>query len=263
MYSESVTATASRIHVSGTPIPDRSFERTRVLVVEPDASLGAFLKRELSMKGFHVNLCRDGEHAMQEVSTSSYDLVIQDLNLPTMDGMSLLHSLSATCPSLPVMVLTARSRTEDLVRALDWGAHDYIVKPFSLLELQARMRNLVRRASIHALLPPSPKAGSQLFMSKQDRRVIRGSRKIDLTPREFALLEQLAGNEGKAVSRSQLMQDVWNAPFDPSNNIVDVYMKYLRDKIDGEGEPKLIRTVRGVGYMLDSSAGSALIATHA
>ena len=262
MYNEGAIATQSPIHGSGLPITDGRFERKRILVVEPDASLGSFLKRELSMKGFHVELCRNGEQALQEVSTSNYDLVIQDLNLPSMDGMSLLHSLCATSPHLPVMVLTARSRTEDLVRALDWGAHDYLVKPFSLLELQARMRNLLRRASVATLMSPVPARDSQLCMSKQERRVTRGSRKIDLTPREFALLEYLAENAGKAVSRWQLMQEVWNAPFDASNNIVDVYMKYLRDKIDGEGEPKLIRTVRGIGYMLDSSAECRHGAAH-
>ncbi len=256
MYNESAIAESAPVHSFGEAHLQEGQGPKRVLVVEPDAALGLFLKRELRLKGFDVELCRDGEQALQEVRAAEYALILQDLNLPKMDGMSLLHAFSTECPQIPVVVLTARSRTEDLVRALDWGAHDYLVKPFSLLELQARMRNLLRRASMPAPAPGSPARGTQLAINKQERRVTRGGRKIDLTPREFALLEHLVDNQGKAVSRATLMQDVWNAPFEPSNNIVDVYMKYLRDKIDGEGEPKLIRTIRGVGYMLDPAASA-------
>lgn len=227
----------------------------RILVVEDDAALSRFLSRELTLKNFSVEVCQDGEEAFRRLQTATYDLVIQDLNLPKMDGMDLLRHTHSNRPEVPVLVLSARNRTEDLVDALEQGAHDYLNKPFSMLELMARIRMLLRRsgqsravASSEAATAPVP-ASAQLFVDKEQRRVIRGHRRVDLTPREFALLQHLMDNAGKPVSRQTLMQEVWNVPFDPTTNIVDVYMKYLRDKIDVEGEPKLIRTVRGVGYI--------------
>ena len=229
---------------------------SKVLVVEPDAALRLFLKRELGTYGLQVTLCQDGEQALMELRNAHYDLVIQDIDLPGMDGMSLLRSVRAEYPRMAVMVLTGRTRTEDLVQALDRGANDYMMKPFSFRELHARVRSHLRRvAATSAPAEESPRS-IPLSLSKPERRVKRGDRQIDLTPREFALLEHLVEHKGQAVSRSTLMQEVWNAPFDPSTNIIDVYMKYLRDKIDGAGEQKLIRTVRGVGYMLDPASAA-------
>ena len=225
----------------------------RILVVEDDAALSRFLSRELTLKNFSVDVCQDGEDAFRRLQTASYDLVIQDLNLPKMDGMELLRHTHSNRPDVPVLVLSARNRTEDLVDALEQGAHDYLNKPFSMLELMARIRMLLRRSGpTRAASPASVAAAApntQLFVDKEQRRVARGNRRVDLTPREFALLQHLMDNAGKPVSRQTLMQEVWNVPFDPTTNIVDVYMKYLRDKIDVDGEPKLIRTVRGVGYI--------------
>jgi DNA-binding response OmpR family regulator len=224
----------------------------KVLVVEPDGALRQFLKRELGSYGVHVTACRDGEQALKELRSSHFDMVLQDIDLQGMDGMSLIHTVRAEFPQVAVMVLTRRSHTEDMVQALDRGAQDYMVKPFSLRELLARIRALLRRSP--AAQMQAPASPTTLSLSKADRRVKRGERQIDLTPREFALLERLVEHKGEAVSRSTLMQEVWNAPLDPSTNIIDVYMKYLRDKIDRTGERKLIRTIRGVGYMLDPSS---------
>jgi two-component system, OmpR family, copper resistance phosphate regulon response regulator CusR len=161
--------------------------------------------------------------------------------------MELLRRVRLTKPALPLLVLTARNRTEDLVLALDRGADDCLIKPFSFLELLARIRCLLRRGSSS---PVSSSKLGNLSIDREQHRVLRGERTIDLTPREFAILECLMDNAGKTVSRMTLMRDVWNVSFDPTTNIVDVYMKYLRDKIDIDGEVKMLRTVRGVGYVL-------------
>jgi DNA-binding response OmpR family regulator len=219
----------------------------RILIVEDDVSLGRFLSRALKAKLFNIDIELDGEAAWETLQSSIYDLVILDLNLPRMDGMELLKRVRQDQPALRVLVLTARSRTEDLVLALEQGADDCLIKPFSFLELLARVRGLLRRG------PPSVASSSKLGDLSIDREqhcVMRGQRTIDLTPREFAILECLMDNAGKTVSRTTLLRDVWNISSDPTTNIVDVYMKYLRDKIDVEGETKLLRTVRGVGYVL-------------
>jgi DNA-binding response OmpR family regulator len=232
---------------------DRAIDRVRepvghrILIVEDDVSLGKFLSRALTLKLFTVEISLDGEAAWETLQNSVYDLVILDLNLPRIDGMELLKRVRQDQPALRVLVLTARNRTEDLVSALDQGADDCLIKPFSFLELLARVRGLLRRGSPSAA--SSSKLGD-LSIDREQHRVVRGQRTIDLTPREFAILECLMDNAGKTVSRRTLMRDVWNIPFDPTTNIVDVYMKYLRDKIDIEGEVKLLRTVRGVGYVL-------------
>ena len=219
----------------------------RILIVEDDVSLGKFLSRALKLKLFTVNIALDGEAAWETLQNRVYDLVILDLNLPGMDGMELLKRVREDQPALRVLVLTARNRTEDLVSALEQGADDCLIKPFSFLELMARVRGLLRRGPTSAA--SSAKVGD-LSIDREQHRVVRGRRTIDLTPREFAILEYLMDNAGKTVSRRTLLRDVWNIPFDPTTNIVDVYMKYLRDKIDIEGEVKLLRTVRGVGYVL-------------
>jgi DNA-binding response OmpR family regulator len=222
-------------------------QSSSILIVEDDVSLGKFLSRALKLKLFAVEIALDGEAAWETLQRSHYDLVILDLNLPKMDGMALLARVRQIRPGPRMLVLTARNRTEDLVLALEQGADDCLIKPFSFLELLARVRGLLRR---DAVLPVNSSKIGDLIINREEHRVMRGARLIDLTPREFAILECLMNNAGKAVSRVTLMREVWNIPFDPTTNVVDVYMKYLRDKIDIEGEVKLLRTVRGIGYAL-------------
>ena len=244
---DAVSAGPLTTAASVTSGPAKAPPGEKILIVEDDVALGKFLSRALKLKLFSVEVALDGEAAWEALQNSTYDLVILDLNLPRLDGMELLRRVRPILPGLRMLVLTARNRTEDLVSALEQGADDCLIKPFSFLELLARIRGLLRRGSSPTV--SSSKVGD-LSIDREQRRVVRGERIIDLTPREFAILECLMDNAGKTVSRMTLMRDVWNVPLDPTTNIVDVYMKYLRDKIDIEGEVKLLRTVRGVGYAL-------------
>lgn len=231
--------------------PTQRGESQRVLVVEDDLPLARLLSVWLSAKGYQVEVAHDGEDALARLFAHQYDMALLDLNLPKIDGLALLAHLQEHLPALPVVVLTGRNRTEDRVLALEQGADDCLMKPFSLLELQARMTAVLRRSGSAVRADVPMKRPSQgLMLNREEYRVERDGRKIELTPREFALLEFLMEQAPRPVSRATLMEQVWRVPFDPSTNIVDVYMKYLRDKIDVGGEQKLIRTVRGVGYAL-------------
>lgn len=226
---------------------------SRVLVVEDDLPLGRFLLRTLKGASHEAELVHDGPAALARLRgdakgrSSPVSLVILDINLPGMNGFEVLQQLRPEQPKLPVLVLTARSGTEDTVRALSCGADDCLLKPFSYVELLARVSALLRRNT--GVVASSSQIGD-LRLNREERSVERASRRVDLTPREFGLLEYLMREPGIPVSRAVLMEEVWGTTFDPSTNVVDVYMKYLRDKIDNDGEAKLIRTVRGVGYVL-------------
>lgn len=225
--------------------------RQSILIVEEDPSLAGFLRWELESESFAVDLVHDGEAALDVLENGRrYDLLILDLNLPKCDGISLLQRVRPAKPRLPVLVLTARNRIEDKVLAFQSGTDDFMGKPFSFLELLARVRALLRR---HTGVIPNTSGVGDLILHREERRVERNGRRIDLTPREFAILEYMMRNAGRPVSRATLFEEVWNMPHDPSTNIVDVYMKYVRDKVDGPGERKLTRTIRGIGYELSDA----------
>jgi DNA-binding response OmpR family regulator len=214
--------------------------------VDEDASLANFLSQELQAESFDVEVLHDGEAALSALREErQHDLLILDLNLPKLDGMSLIQRVRPEKPRLPMLVLTARSRIEDKVLAFQSGTDDFLTKPFSFAELLARVNALLRR---HAGVIPNVSEVADLKLYREERRVERNGRRIDLTPREFSILEYMLRHVGRPISRATLFEEVWKMPHQPSTNIVDVYMKYVRDKVDGPGERKLTHTVRGIGY---------------
>jgi len=221
--------------------------QTQVLIAEDDIPLAHFLKRGLQTDKYTVDLVHDGQAALDVVGKTHYSLLILDLNLPKVDGVTLLRQVRPTMPDLPVLVLTGRSRLEDRVTALDSGADDCLIKPFSFHELTARVRALLRR---HGKGAGGVIQVADLILNRPEFRVERAGTKIDLTAKEFALLEYLMMNARRPVSRTMIMENVWKAPYDAKTNLVDVYVKYVRDKVDKGDQAKLIRTVRGVGYVL-------------
>jgi two-component system, OmpR family, copper resistance phosphate regulon response regulator CusR len=223
----------------------------RVLIAEDDAALAKFVSQGLEAEHYTVDVYSDGEQAGAAAHVIDYDLIILDLNLPTLDGVSVLRQLRAKKPTLPVLVLTQRSRVEDRVQCLDTGADDYLPKPFSFSELSARIRALLRRSHLPS---QSVLVIDDLKLDRIEHRVERSGRRIDLTAKEFALLEYLMRNTGRCVTRAMIIEHVWNLTFDTTTNVVDVYINYLRRKIDDGHVTKLIRTVRGVGYEINGSA---------
>ena len=219
----------------------------RILVVEDDTALAGFLKKGLEAEHYAVDVAPDGEEARLSVSESDYDLVALDLNLPKVDGLMVLRAVRVKKPSLPVLVMTGRSRIEDRVQALDAGADDCLVKPFSYSELSARVRALLRRRPVlNGLLLKV----ADLELNRVERTVERSGKRIELTSKEFGLLEYLLRNAGHRLTRNMIVEHVWNLSFDTGTNVVDVYINYLRKKVDEGFTPKLIHTVRGVGYEL-------------
>jgi len=223
----------------------------RVLMAEDDVALAQFVSQGLTAEHYTVDVCSDGEQAQTAAYDIDYDLIILDLNLPKLDGMSVLRHLRLKKPTLPVLILTQRGRVEDRVQCLDTGADDYLPKPFSFSELSARIRALLRRSHLpsEAVL-----AIGDLKLDRIEHRVERSGRRIDLTTKEFALLEYLMRNCGRCVTRAMIIEHVWNLTFDTTTNVVDVYINYLRRKVDDGHGIKLIRTVRGVGYEISGLA---------
>jgi DNA-binding response OmpR family regulator len=219
----------------------------RILVAEDDRPVAAFISKGLAAQTNVVDIAGDGEEAMFLAEHYDYDVVILDVNLPKADGFSVLQRIRAKKPDLAVLFLTGSVQVSDRVKGLDLGADDYLTKPFSLSELLARVRAVVRRSArpVESVLKVE-----DLVMDRVGRAVTRSERTITLTPKEFALLEYLMRNAGRSVSRPMIIEHVWNLGFDSTTNVVDVYINYLRKKIDGGAERKLIRTVRGVGYQI-------------
>jgi two-component system, OmpR family, copper resistance phosphate regulon response regulator CusR len=219
----------------------------RILVVEDDVPLASFLRKGLEAEHYAVDVAPDGEEARWLACECEYDLMVLDLNLPKLDGFGVLGRVRPKRPSLPVLVLTGRSRLEDRVHALDSGADDCLLKPFSFTELSARVRALLRRRPLTAstLLKVA-----DLELDRVERTVRRAGKRIELTSKEFGLLEYLLRNAGHRITRNMIVEHVWNLSFDTGTNIVDVYINYLRKKVDEGFSPRLIHTVRGVGYEL-------------
>jgi two-component system, OmpR family, copper resistance phosphate regulon response regulator CusR len=218
----------------------------RLLVVEDEPRVRSFLKRGLTEAAFAVDDCGRGDEAIRLALLHEYDGILLDLMLPGRSGLDVLRELRRAGRSTPVLVLTARHEVEDRVRGLDAGADDYLAKPFAFAELLARVRALLRRGRAQTSLIEI----ADLRIDLHSRRVQRGARRVDLTPKEFALLEYLARREGQVVTRTMIAEHVWDMNFDSFTNVIDVYIRYLRLKIDDGHEPKLIHTRRGVGYVL-------------
>ena len=223
----------------------------RILIAEDDEALGKFVRQGLEGENYSVDIAADGEQAREAATNSEYDLVVLDLNLPTIDGVTILRQLRLRKPSIPVLVLTQRTKVEDRVQCLDTGADDYLAKPFSFSELSARIRALLRRSHVPS---ESVLKIADLKLDRVQRVVERAGKRIDLTGKEFLLLEYLMRNAGRQVTRSMIIEHVWNLTFDTTTNVVDVYINYLRRKIDDGHSLKLIHTVRGVGYALNAPA---------
>jgi two-component system, OmpR family, copper resistance phosphate regulon response regulator CusR len=224
----------------------------RILIAEDDAALARFVSQGLEAEHYQVDISSDGEQARNAANDFDYDMVILDLNLPKLDGVSILRQLRLKKPTLPVLILTQRTRVEDRVQCLDTGADDYLAKPFSYSELSARIRALIRRSHLPS---ESVLVIDDLKLDRVEHRVERASRRIELTSKEFSLLEYLMRNTGRRVTRAMIIEHVWNLTFDTTTNVVDVYINYLRRKIDDGHPRKLIHTVRGVGYELSAPPG--------
>ncbi|HEY7206393.1 MAG TPA: response regulator transcription factor [Methylomirabilota bacterium] len=222
----------------------------RILVVEDERKVASFIRQGLVEEGHAVEVAVDGAAALDAIAEGpSYDLVVLDVMLPKRDGFNVLKTLRESRVQTPVLLLTARDGVADKVTGLDLGADDYLAKPFAFEEFLARVRALLRRSRGHA--EPVLRV-ADLTLDPATRAVSRGQRRITLTAREHALLEYFMRNAGRVLSRPMITQHVWGMDFDPESNIIDVYVGYLRRKIDAEGEPRLLQTVRGAGYTLSA-----------
>lgn len=219
----------------------------RVLVVEDEKKMASFIRKALQAEGLAVDVLHDGNHVAVSAASTAFDVIILDIMLPGRDGLSVLRQLREQSIRTPVLLLTARGQPNERVEGLNAGADDYLPKPFVLAELIARVRALGRRNSYSQ---PVQLRVADFTVDTVTRSVKRGERSIELTPREYRLLEFLLRSPGRVCSRMAIVENVWDYDFDPGTNLVDVYIRRLREKIDADFEAKLLHTVRGVGYVL-------------
>ncbi len=221
----------------------------RILVVEDEKRIADFLSRGLESGGYAVDVAGDGATALEMVHATEYDLIILDLGLPDMDGLTVLKKIRNRKTSPPVLILSARDAVDDRVKGLETGADDYLVKPFALSNCWPACGCCCRRGQ------PTPERlqVGDLSLDCIRRKVTRGGENIELAPKEFSILEYLMRNRGRPLSRTMIVEHVWDMDYDGLTNIVDVYIRHLRSKIDEKWPDKMIQTVRGIGYMLDSS----------
>jgi len=221
----------------------------RILVIEDEGKVANFLKKGLEQSAFEVDVAADGEDGYEKFRVGEYDLVLLDLMLPKMSGWDLIPLLRKRKPTVPILAVTAKGSVEDRVQGLNLGCDDYLVKPFSFAELLARIQAQLRRGTI---LGTTELRAADLVLDPLKRKVVRNGKTIELSNKEFSLLEYLLRNKDQIVTRNMIVENVWDASFDNFTNVVDVYINYLRNKVDRGFEPRLIQTVRGVGYTLRS-----------
>jgi two-component system copper resistance phosphate regulon response regulator CusR len=225
----------------------------RILLVEDEEKVSGFVARGLMAERFAVDVSADGQAGLELATTYSYDLVILDLMLPKMDGTQVLRRLRSQNVNVPVLILTARDAVSDKVGNFDDGADDYLTKPFAFAELLARVKALLRRGPVSR---SSVVRVGDLELDRLSQQVKRAGKRIDLTSKEYSLLEYLMSNAGRVLSRTMIIEHVWDQSFDGITNIVDVYVRHLRSKVDDPFDQKLIHTVRGVGYSIGNGAHS-------
>ena len=223
----------------------------RILIVEDDRKVGAFIQKGLREEQYAVDVCRDGEEAVEWASVNSYDVIVLDIMLPKKNGFTVCRELRQTGVLTPILMLTAKDSVEDKVSGLTEGADDYLTKPFSFEELLARIRALLRRTQDYKT--KALRAGD-LELDPIKRQATRAGKHIPLSGKEYALLEYLMRNKGRVVSESMIVEHVWDMNYEGTSNIVNVYINYLRKKIDSEFEVRLIRTIRGHGYTIDENS---------
>ena len=219
----------------------------RLLVVEDEPKLATFIQQGLTEESYSVDLARDGEEALERAARTSYDVIILDLMLPRMDGFAVCRALRGSGSDTPILILSARGVVQDRVKGLELGADDFLTKPFVFSELSARVRALLRRRQPTALLTLTV---ATLSLDPITRIVKRGGRRLDLTQKEFALLEYLMRHAGQVVTRTMIAEHVWGFNWDRLTNVIDVYVNHLRKKVEPSDEPRLIHAVRGAGYII-------------
>jgi DNA-binding response OmpR family regulator len=219
----------------------------RILIIEDEAKVADFLNKGLQQSGYETDVAVDGQEGYDKIKSNDYDLILLDLMLPQISGFDLIPKIRSCKAAVPIIAVTAKASVEDRVQGLNRGCDDYLVKPFSFAELLARIKAQIRRGGSAGALELSV---ADLVLNLLNRKVTRGGKTIELSNKEFSLLEYLLRNRDQTVTRNMIVENVWDTSFNNFTNVVDVYINYLRNKIDRDFEPHLIHTVRGIGYVL-------------